>query len=94
MVLIAFLKYGDRLSLVGNVFMSDLVLKAANDITERVRWLIEHTGRGGGYIFSSSNSQTDDMKPENVLAIRDAIIRPPPGGEYGRQGRPRVCPLF
>ena len=29
----------------------------------------------GGYIISSSNSLTDDMKPENVIAMRDAIAR-------------------
>jgi hypothetical protein len=64
---------GDRVCLVGNIFMSDLVHKKPEEIRDQVRDRIAMIGRGGGYILSSSNSLTDDMKPENVLAIRDAI---------------------
>jgi uroporphyrinogen-III decarboxylase len=66
-------KYGDRLCLVGNVFMDDLVHKMPSDIKRNVYELLEKAGRSGGYIVSSSNSLTDNMKPENVTAIRDAI---------------------
>lgn len=66
-------KYGERVAIVGNVSMSDLVHKQPAEIRRQVRQLIEQIGAGGGYIVSSSNSLTDDMKPENVLAIRDAI---------------------
>jgi len=38
-----------------------------------VRDLIETVGAGGGYIVSSSNSLTDNMRPENVLAMAQAI---------------------
>jgi len=69
--------YGDRVALVGNIFMTDLVEKTPEEITEQVRTRIETIGQGGGYIISSSNSLTDDMVPENVLAMRDAIL------EYG-----------
>lgn len=74
-------RYGDRVALVGNVFMSDLVHKTPAEIERQVRTLIETIGAGGGYILSSSNSLTDEMRPENVLAIRDAIRK------YGRGGR-------
>ncbi len=66
-------KYGDRVCLVGNVFMSDLVYNTPEYITKRVIWLIKNIGAGGGYILSSSNSLTDDMKPENVLAMSKAV---------------------
>ncbi|MBC8875031.1 MAG: hypothetical protein H8E44_36880 [Planctomycetes bacterium] len=68
-------QYGDRVAIVGNIFMSDLVDKEPADIELQVRQRIERIGAGGGYIVSSSNSLTDNMKPENVLAMRDAIRR-------------------
>ena len=67
--------YGDRVAIVGNIFMDDLVHKEPADIEAQVRRRIEVVGRGGGYIISSSNSLTDDMKPENVRAMIDAIDR-------------------
>ena len=71
-------RYGDHVCLVGNIFMDDLVHRTPVDIEVQVRERIETIGQGGGYIISSSNSLTDDMKPENVLAMRDAIRK------YGR----------
>ena len=68
-------QYGGRVALVGNIFMHDLVHQTPARIDAQVRRRIETTCRGGGYIISSSNSLTDDMKPENVLAMRDAIAR-------------------
>lgn len=65
--------YGHRVCLVGNVFMDDLVRKQPDDIRAQVRDLIEHVGAGGGYIISSSNSLTADMRDENVRAMAEAI---------------------
>ena len=62
--------YGDRVAIVGNIFMNDLVNKSPEEIDAQVRQRIEQVGRSG-YILSSSNSLTDDMKPENVLAMFD-----------------------
>ena len=72
-------KYGGRVCLVGNISMADLVGKQPADIMAQARELIETIGQGGGYVLSSSNSLLDNMKPENVLAIRDAI------SQYGIQ---------
>jgi uroporphyrinogen decarboxylase len=72
-------QYGQRVALVGNIFMSHLVHNSPAEIEAEVRDRIETIGAGGGYIVSSSNSLTDDMKPENVLAMRDAIRK------YGRR---------
>jgi len=73
-------KHGHRLCLVGNVFMDDLARGRPEDIKAQVRDLIETVGAGGGYIVSSSNSLTDNMRPENVLAMADAIR------QYGTPG--------
>lgn len=62
-----------KICIVGNVFMDDLVNKEPEEIRKQVIWLKENIGRGGGYILSSSNSLTDNMKPENILAIREAL---------------------
>ena len=70
--------YGDKVAIVGNIFMNDLVEKEPADIEAQVRDRIQTVGAGGGYIVSSSNSLTDDMKPENVIAMRDAI------GKHGK----------
>jgi len=73
-------KYGDRVAIVGNVSMDDLVRKTPDEIQVQVRERIETIGEGGGYIISSSNSLTDDMRPENALAMRDAIRSTPVPG--------------
>ncbi len=65
--------YGDHICLVGNIFMDDLVHKSPDDITAQVQDRIEKIGVGGGYIISSSNSLTADMKPENIIAMMNAI---------------------
>ena len=66
-------RYGDRIALVGNIFMDDLVDKEPDDIRNEVRTRMERLGRRGGYVISSSNSLTDNMKPGNVLAMSEAI---------------------
>ncbi|MFH1477121.1 MAG: uroporphyrinogen decarboxylase family protein [Verrucomicrobiota bacterium] len=66
-------RYGGRVCLVGNISMADLVDKQPADIMAQARERIETIGQGGGYILSSSNSLTDDMKPENILAMRAAL---------------------
>ncbi|MBN1349239.1 hypothetical protein JXJ21_07510 [candidate division KSB1 bacterium] len=65
--------WGNQICLVGNIFMDDLVHKSPDEITAEVRDRIEKIGKKGGYIISSSNSLTSDMKPENIFAMRDAI---------------------
>jgi len=64
---------GERVCIVGNIFMDDLVHKGPPDIESQVRERIETIGARGGYILSSSNSLTDNMKPENVRAMSAAI---------------------
>lgn len=75
-------RYGQQAAIVGNIPMIDLVQGSPEQIEAMVRERIERLGTGGGYIISSSNSLTDDMKPENVLAMREAIRK------YGRRAGP------
>ena len=77
-------KYGQRVCLVGNISMADLVHKQPADIIELTRERIQTIGQGGGYILSSSNSLTDNMRPENVLAMREAVRK------YGALGKMMV----
>ncbi len=72
-------QYGERVCLVGNIFMDDLIHRTPADIEAQVLERIRIAGAGGGYILSSSNSLTDPMKPENILAIRAAIDAWGPG---------------
>jgi len=53
--------------------MDDLVHKNPEDIKTQVKDRIERIGKDGRYIISSSNSLTDNMKPENVKAMIEAI---------------------
>ncbi len=66
-------KYGDKVVLAGNIFMDDLVHKTPEDIDKQVEIRIREIGKDGRYIISSSNSLTDDMKPENIKAMIQAI---------------------
>jgi uroporphyrinogen decarboxylase len=78
-------KYGSRVAIVGNIFMTDLVYATPEEIDNQVRRRLYEIGKGGRYLISSSNSLTDDMKPENVRAMISAIDK---YGWYGRQGGP------
>ena len=64
-------KYGHRVCLVGNIFMDHLVHKTPSDIEDEVRDRIEHIGKGGGYIISSSNSLQSSVNPKNYMAMVD-----------------------
>ena len=66
-------RFGDRVAIVGNIFMDDLVHGNPGNIESEVRMRMERIGANGGYIISSSNSLTDNMAAANVLAMRDAI---------------------
>ncbi len=70
--------YGDRLCVLGNVDLNLLGLGAPEEVEEEVRALIRDVGPGGGYILTSGNSLAGYLKPENVLALSEAVQ------QYGR----------
>jgi hypothetical protein len=71
-------QYGSRLCLCGRIDVDLLSRGTPEDIDRLVREAIDTAAPGGGYIAGSSNSITHYCRPENVLAMRDAIR------EYGR----------
>jgi hypothetical protein len=70
--------HGDRICLLGNVDLNLLGLGAPKDVEREVRGLIRDVGPGGGYVVTSGNSLAGYLKPENVLALSQAVQR------YGR----------
>jgi uroporphyrinogen decarboxylase len=67
-------KYGEKLCLVGNVDLHyTLTRGTTDDVTSEVGERIRTAGKNGGYIISSAMTLADYCKPENVLAMADAI---------------------
>ena len=71
-------RYGDRLCLLGNVDLNILGMGTPGDVEDEVRELIRDVGPGGGYIVTSGNSLAGYLRPENVLALSEAVQ------QYGR----------
>jgi uroporphyrinogen decarboxylase len=67
-------KYGDRLCLIGNIDLHyTLTLGKTEEVTAEVEERIRAAAKNGGYIISSAMTLADYCKPENVLAMADAI---------------------
>lgn len=65
---------GDRMSLVGNVDCEHLLPHGTpEDVRQAVRKCIEDASPGGGYIVSSSNSVHSSCRPENLIAMVEAV---------------------
>jgi uroporphyrinogen decarboxylase len=70
--------YGDRICLLGNVDLNLLGMGTPEEVDREVCELIRDVGPGGGYIVTSGNSLPAYLKPENVVALVEAVQR------YGR----------
>lgn len=69
-------QFGDRVCLVGNIDLHYTLTRGTPDEVEReVKARIKHLAPGGGYIVSTANSITSYCKVENVLAMRDAVLK-------------------
>jgi Uroporphyrinogen decarboxylase (URO-D) len=68
--------YGKKACLVGNVDLHyTLTMGTPEETTAEVKEKLERVGKGGGYIIASANGLASYCKPENVLAMNDAILR-------------------
>lgn len=68
--------YGHRVCLMGNIDLHYTLTRGTPEETEaEVRQRIEEIGPGGGYILASSNGLTSYCKPENVMAMNDALLQ-------------------
>jgi uroporphyrinogen decarboxylase len=72
-------KFGDKVCLCGNVSCAfSLVSGTAEEVRRETREVIRKAGKGGGLICMSSNSVHSGVKPENYVAMVNAIR------EFGR----------
>jgi uroporphyrinogen decarboxylase len=71
-------EYGDLICLLGNVDLNILGMGTPEDVDREVRELIRDIGPGGGYVVTSGNSLAGYLKPENVWALSEAVLK------YGR----------
>jgi uroporphyrinogen decarboxylase len=66
-------KYGDRLTLVGNMDIAGvLAFGTPDEVIVDTREHIERLGTDGRYVCGSSHSIIDAVPPENFLAMVDA----------------------
>ncbi len=65
-------KYGDRLTLIGNVSAQDLASNSPHEIFANTQKLLTALKPGGGYILSSGHSINPAVTLENWLAMREA----------------------
>lgn len=69
-------QFGHKVCLVGNIDLRHtLVNGTVEEVEQEVRDRIEKVGYNGGYILSSANSLAKYCKVENVLAMRDAVLK-------------------
>lgn len=69
-------EFGDALSFHGGLGMQDVfTFGSPSDVDQLVRKCIMELGPGGGYILAPTNFVLPDVPPENVIAIRDAVMR-------------------
>jgi uroporphyrinogen decarboxylase len=72
-------KYGDRLTLMGNVDCAQILSwGTAEDVRNEVKRCLRQGAKGGGYICMSSNTIHSAVKPENYLEMIKALR------EYGK----------
>lgn len=66
-------QYGGNFCVMGNVDLVTLGKGTVEAVESEVKHLIATVGPGGGYIITSGNSLASYLKPENVLAMANAI---------------------
>lgn len=68
--------YGDRVTIVGNIDLHYTLTKGTPaETAEEVRKRIESLAPGGRYILSSANSLPNYVKPANVRAMGEALLK-------------------
>jgi len=69
-------KYGQRVCLMGNIDLHyTLSIGSTEETVNEVREKIKGVGPGGGYILATSNGVACYCKPENIVAMNDALLK-------------------
>lgn len=73
-------QYGDQITIVGNIDLQYTLTRGTPEETEdEVKRRIQSLAPGGRYLLSSANSLPNYVKPQNVLAMGEALLK---YGEY------------
>ncbi len=73
-------QYGDQITIVGNIDLHYTLTRGTPKETEdEVKRRIQSLAPGGRYLLSSANSLPNYVKPQNVLAMGEALLK---YGEY------------
>ncbi|WP_165608224.1 uroporphyrinogen decarboxylase family protein [Desulfoscipio geothermicus] len=68
--------YGNKVCLMGNIDLHYTLSKGTVEETENeVREKIHRVGPGGGYIIATSNGVAAYCKPENIMAMNNALLK-------------------
>lgn len=68
--------YGSRICLIGNIDLRyTLVNGHPGEVEREVRDRVTRIGHDGGYILSSANTITSYCSDQNILAMRDALLK-------------------
>jgi uroporphyrinogen decarboxylase len=67
-----------RLCVIGNIDVDLLTVGRPDEVVEDTKEHLRRLAPGGGYVVSTSNSVTRNMKPENYRAMLDTVLT------YGR----------
>jgi uroporphyrinogen decarboxylase len=68
--------YGDRLSLMGNLHTTEVMLRGSPDDVERAaRAAIDAAGAGGGFILSTGDQCGRDTPDENIFRLVETARR-------------------
>ena len=69
-------RYGQRLSFCGAIDTQKILpLGSPSEVEDEVKRVINLLAPGGGYLLSSVHTITNDVPPENILAMAQAVER-------------------
>jgi uroporphyrinogen decarboxylase len=67
-------RFGDRLTFCGAIDTQDILPFGSPDqVRKEVRRVIATLGPGGGYMVAAVHTIMDEVPPENILALVDAV---------------------
>lgn len=62
-------KYGDKITIAGNVPVADLIHESKQKISEYIKYLLKNCAPGGGYMLSSGNSIVRQIPWDKYLTM-------------------------